>query len=67
MTFLFALLIWILILSLVFSIAMYAVRQLDAPFQRWGVIVVCIIAIVVLLGFVSGGIPLFGFEHVRRG
>lgn len=67
MTFLVALLVWVLILGCCFSLALYAVRQIPAvqPFRGVAIAVLCLIAIVVLLGLVTGQIPMLGYHgHV---
>ena len=63
MTFLIALLIWILVLGLVMSIAIYAIRQLEwiaPPFKSAAIAIVCLIAIVAILGVATGGVHLPG-------
>lgn len=67
MSFLVALLIWVLILGLCFSLAIYAIRQFPAtePFRGIAIVILCIIAIVVLLGFVTGQIPMIGYARMR--
>lgn len=67
MTFLLALLVWIIILGLCFTLAMYALRQLPIaqPFRGIAIAVLCLIAIVILLGFVTGEIPMLGYVRAR--
>lgn len=63
MTFLIGLLVWVLVLGVCFSIALYAIRQLEwiaPPFKSVAIAILCLIAIVVLLGFVTGQVPMPG-------
>lgn len=65
MTFLVALLVWVVVLGLVFALALFAIRQLPLtqPFKSAAIAIMCIIAIVVLLGFLTGQIPMAGYVH----
>lgn len=67
MSFLFALLVWVLLLGLVLSIAVYAIRQLEwiaPPFKSVAIAIVCLIAIVAIIGAATGQFPLPGLRHV---
>lgn len=61
MSFLIGLLILVLVLGLVLGILIYAIRQMPfipAPFQNVAVAIVCLIAVIVLLGALFGQVPL---------
>ncbi len=65
MTFLFALLIWVLVLGLVLSIAIYAIRQLEwiaPPFKSVAVAIACLMAILAIVGAATGQIHLPGLR-----
>jgi hypothetical protein len=67
MTFLVALLVWIVVLGICFALATYALRQLPMaePFRGIAIAVLCLIAIVIILGFVTGQVPMLGYVRAR--
>lgn len=69
MMFLVWLLLWVLILGAVFALARYAIGQWPAaqPFKGIAMAILCVIAIVVLIGLATGQIPVapFGYHHLR--
>ncbi len=65
MTFLVALLVWVLVLGLVFSLALYAIRQLPfpSPFPQVATAILCLIVILVIISFMTGQVAMPGLVH----
>lgn len=68
MGFLIGLLILILILGLVVGLMIFAIRQMifiPAPFQSAAIAVVCLIAVLILLGALFGQVPVPALSGAR--